>query len=316
VAWLDRLEAENGNLRAVLAWSTGSPEAAEIGLRLGGALLWFWVVRGYFGEGGRALQAVLAASPDANPAVRAKALLAAGHLAQYERDFARSTSLLDESIRISRGLHDEEAHARALSLLGETARVEGDLDRATVLMEEALAMQRRLSDRWGTYHTLHRLGEAARNQGRFDRAEELHAESLALRQAMRDFRGIGAAYQSLGLLALGRGDFVEAQRVLRDALAHHRLTRNRFGTAMCLEGLFDIALARNDLVHAARLLGVLESGLEAMGVALLMAERARFERNRAELQSRMDEQELEAIRAEGRAMNVDEAIEYALTERV
>src|SRR5262249_31999218 len=43
--WLERLERENDNLRAALAWS-GAPGQVEAGLRLGGALRRFWEVRG------------------------------------------------------------------------------------------------------------------------------------------------------------------------------------------------------------------------------------------------------------------------------
>ena len=47
--WRDRLEAELGNLRAVLAWTTDTDADAqdrEVGLRLAGALWFFWFQRG------------------------------------------------------------------------------------------------------------------------------------------------------------------------------------------------------------------------------------------------------------------------------
>jgi len=312
VAALDQLEAEHDNLRAAAAWSQTQPDAAEVGLRLAGALLWFWLVRGYFREGGRALAAGLAAGGDVSPAVRIKALMAAGHLAQYERDFMRSSALLEQGIAIARSMGDEVSAARALSLLGETARIQGDFEHATALMEDSLQQQRTLGDRWGSYHTLHRLGEAARNQGENERSAALHAESLALRLEMGDIRGIGAAYQSLGLLALGRGDLDEAEGTLKQSLVHHRQTRNRFGIAMCLEGLVAIALTRDEPQHTARLLGALEALLELIGVPLLSAERARYDKNRAEARSRLDERAFESAHAEGRTFGADEAIAYVL----
>ncbi len=77
-AWFERLDAENGNLRAALMWLMGQGEG-ELALRLSGALGDFWHVRGHLDEGRRWLEAALA-SEDAAPA-RIKALLHAGWLA-------------------------------------------------------------------------------------------------------------------------------------------------------------------------------------------------------------------------------------------
>lgn len=48
--WVERLDAEEDNLRAALAWSRERHEA-EAGLRLLGALELFWYWRGYWAEG-------------------------------------------------------------------------------------------------------------------------------------------------------------------------------------------------------------------------------------------------------------------------
>ncbi len=52
--WLERLEREHDNMRAALHWSIeqgATKQRIEIGLRLGGALRRFWIVRGFWSEG-------------------------------------------------------------------------------------------------------------------------------------------------------------------------------------------------------------------------------------------------------------------------
>ena len=51
-AWLDRLDAELGNLRAAIAFSLTQPDP-EPGLRLAASLLVFWRLRGHAAEGAR-----------------------------------------------------------------------------------------------------------------------------------------------------------------------------------------------------------------------------------------------------------------------
>src|SRR5206468_8226074 len=66
--WLDRLEQEHDNLRAVLHRSIGEVEGVsfedrgnvEVGLRLANALSWFWHRRGYYNEGRNWLERGLA----------------------------------------------------------------------------------------------------------------------------------------------------------------------------------------------------------------------------------------------------------------
>jgi predicted ATPase/DNA-binding SARP family transcriptional activator len=61
IVWFKRLEVERDNLRAALAWSLESEEV-EAGLRLAGALRWFWFVRGCMSEGREWLEGMLSRS--------------------------------------------------------------------------------------------------------------------------------------------------------------------------------------------------------------------------------------------------------------
>jgi predicted ATPase len=82
--WLEQLEFEHDNLRAALAWSREEAEG-ETGLRLVGALSWFWFHREYWSEWRRWLDEVLVAQENtgerpARTEARAKTLSGGGFL--------------------------------------------------------------------------------------------------------------------------------------------------------------------------------------------------------------------------------------------
>ena len=325
--WLDRLEAEHDNLRAALAWAqaeltdaTGGPARAELGLRLAGALLWFWLVRGYVSEGHRWLQAALAAPGQvagALPATsaRAKALAGAGHLAQYRGDYGQAVAFLEESVAVYRAAGDEGGIAWSLGMLGEVARNRGDYGQAAALLDESLALARRLGDQWTMYHVLYRLGEMARNRGDYDRAATLYEESLAIRREFGDKRGIAAALHSLAFVSRDQGHTLRAATLLEQSLALHSDLQNKIGIAICLEGLAGIALEAQQPARATQLLGAVEALCEAIGAPLLPTERAHSDRVRSGARDRLSRAAFSAAWAEGRAMTPEQAVAYALEEQ-
>ena len=110
--WLRRLESERDNLRAALLWAHGSGQA-QVGLRLAGALQWFWLMRGYFTEGRTLLARALAAA-GGSPAARAKALTGNGMLTWRQGDFEGAATLLQKALDLYRGLGDTAGAAFAL----------------------------------------------------------------------------------------------------------------------------------------------------------------------------------------------------------
>ena len=83
------MDAEHDNLRTALAWSR-EEEDSEVGLRLAGALSWFWFHREYWSEWRGWFDGLLA-TPDrvgGQPSreARAKALSGAGFLGWMQGD--------------------------------------------------------------------------------------------------------------------------------------------------------------------------------------------------------------------------------------
>jgi predicted ATPase len=125
--WLSRLEPDNENLRAALAFlleqaetQTGQ-EQAEQALRLCCALFWYWYLRGYLREGRAFLERALAASKGGSTAIRAKALTVAAELSFYLDDMERMEALCMDSLALFQELEDQQGMAKAHYLQGTVA---------------------------------------------------------------------------------------------------------------------------------------------------------------------------------------------------
>jgi predicted ATPase len=158
LAWLDRLDQEQDNLRAALTWSM-SQKKAEEGLRLAGALGHYWEMRFELGEGGRWCEAVLVmANEDTDlqgSLRRAKALFASGMLACYRFDLEFAHRRLEESFALYQALGDPAGGGAALCFL---ANAQADLhkpDQALCTSREGLQLCQRAEDAWWIAETLH-----------------------------------------------------------------------------------------------------------------------------------------------------------------
>ena len=115
--WLERLEAEHDNMRAALSWALERKEA-ELALRLGGALWWFWSVRGYHSEGRRWLEEALAMDGRVSPEVRAMALAGAGALAEEQGDLDRAQEACQEGLELLANEAREASETKIYLLAG------------------------------------------------------------------------------------------------------------------------------------------------------------------------------------------------------
>src|SRR5436189_137448 len=105
--WAARLDAERDNFRAALAFTLGSGDGLTA-LRLAGALRRLWLLHADLSEGRAALEAALAAAPDAPLVSRAKALNGLGVLAAEEGDIDAAEQAFEASLEVARELDDDE----------------------------------------------------------------------------------------------------------------------------------------------------------------------------------------------------------------
>ncbi len=248
-AWTNRLEIENDNLRTALAWAIKGD--VEKGLRLAGALFRFWLVRGYISEGRQWLDKVLVASLGAPGVFRAKALIGAGALALWQRDFAAGHALLEESLALCGEIGDRRGLAHALRWLETEASWRGDLSTAEDLGEKSVALFREVEEKWDLAESLGWHGWVAMQRGDYATAHTRLDESHTLFGQSSDMWSVAFPLHGLGQIAYRQGDYVTARALCEESLALFREAGDTNGCAILTATLGEIARIQGDFEQAA-----------------------------------------------------------------
>jgi len=226
--WLDRLEEELGNLRAVLAWSKAEASRVQVGLRLADDLYLLWNRRGHMNEGRRWLTELLTLPAAASPTpARAAALRAAGLLATRQSDYATAHTWLEESVSIAKELGNNHELAYSLMSLADVENFQAHYDRAIALFEEGLALTRAAGDQYGTAFGLYALGGIALAQHNFAQARAVYEECLVLHRGRGNKNGIVLALNGLGKVAHHQHHYDQAKALYEESLALARQLRIR-----------------------------------------------------------------------------------------
>jgi predicted ATPase/class 3 adenylate cyclase/Tfp pilus assembly protein PilF len=252
--WLERLEAEHDNMRTALSWALERKEA-EVALRLGGALWWFWWVRGHYGEGRRWLEEALAMDRRGSPEVRAMALAGAGTLASDQGDLDRAQEACEEGLELLAHEAREASEARLylLAFLGSVAWQREEHEQAKELFEESLALSREMSDTWWLATSLLNLAFVSNSRGDYERETELYEESMDLFRGLGDKQSLAYCLNNLAMVVYSQGDLERAAQLTEEAVVLQRELGNRRGVALGLCNLGWIALLQDDLGRAADL---------------------------------------------------------------
>jgi DNA-binding CsgD family transcriptional regulator/tetratricopeptide (TPR) repeat protein len=315
-AWTERLEPEHDNLRAALSWLLERGEA-ELGLRLVAVTHLLWgEAHGHLSERRAWLERAISASGTAAPRTRAKVFKGAAWVAQFQGESGAAKAYGEEALALSRELEDEEGIATAVTCLGFTAIFGQRADIPVVaLLKEAMELRPKLIDHSVIGNLLRLAGIVAVIQSDLERGIALLEEALALAREAQNPYGISALLNNLGLVALGRTDYDKAFALLRESLHKSWETSHKPITQYSLFGLAGVA-ARGQPARAARLWGAEEAMMEAIGMQLARLARSAtdYDVHRAVARSRLGEEAFAAAWSEGKAMPLEEAVEYALSE--
>jgi tetratricopeptide (TPR) repeat protein len=310
--WLDLLEVEHDNLRAALEWSKRDPNHAGKMVRLATALLWFWQFHGHWSEGRRWLEGADSLGGETAPHIPAKVLRYASFLAVQQGDYARAAVLGQQGVTSSRESGDEESLVYCRTVLGRIALHRGDCSQAAMLFEGNVDLCRKLNNEWLLGWSLSHLGFVARDQGDYRRAAALHSEGLALFRKTGDKHFTAWAFRNLGIVALRQDDHKQAESFCRESLTLSREIGGIWQIEQGLAGLAGAAALKGQYERAARLFAAAEALRTSLGRQRSIADQADYDKRVASTRARLGDMAFAAAWAEGRAMTLEQAIEYAL----
>ena len=263
VIWLDRLETEYDNIRAVFTWlrERGMVEQAAA---LAESLSDFWFIRGHHAEAGRQAEALLALPElTARTTGRAHALKIAASAIHVLGDPDRALLLYDEALSIFRERGDKAGIAWVLTMMTCPLTHTGQIERAATEGQEGIALYRELCDASKLACALNNRGVLFYGLAEWAQAAALYEESLAISRSLGDRWHVSVPLGNLGRLALDTWPETEesltrASALIAEAMQLHRELGNKQGLPW---GFLDLGVLRRRQGDLAQATALFEDGL-------------------------------------------------------
>ena len=319
--WLDRLELEHDDIRAVLDRSVARPDPTTA-IRLGFAMWRFWQKHGHLAEARRRLGAMAEASWSRDdPRLRARLMEALGGACWWQGDLPEMTEHYREALDLWLSIGDQSEIANAYYnasfsyAVPETSDgIDNDPDRIGLgYIEESRRRYHDLGDLRGEANALWALGNYHYFRNDTGNGAPEFSQALDMFRQTEDLTMEAWALHMLGTALLRDGQTAVARDHVRHAIRHFHAAGDASGLTLTLDDMSAIAVADGDLVRAARLRGAARNLTSETGAGLATYVEDTFEQGvRPGVRSHMELDELERLGAEGAAMTLDEAVAYAL----
>jgi predicted ATPase/class 3 adenylate cyclase/Tfp pilus assembly protein PilF len=248
----------------------------------------------------------------------ARLLGSLGIMAQKQGDYGSARTMGEEALARWREIGDRLGTAEALTSLANTLGDQGDYAGARPLLEESLTLRRQLGERVGVAWTLYNIADLDRWEGDLTSAQSRYEEGLTLMRQLGHQQGAAYGLHNLGLVAYKQGDFASARALYLESLERMRKLGDRWAMAYALERLAALAAEgqrrEEGARRAARLLGAAETLRDVLGSPVAPADRPDHDATVAAVCAALSGETFAAAWAEGQAMTLEQAVEYALED--
>jgi predicted ATPase len=262
--WLERLDAEAGNLAAAVRWYLGHDPGPLPHLF---RVLWlFWTVQDLEREAWSWVEQLLPAAGTLNPQASAELAWTAIVLAVDIGDDAAALAARQRLAPLLAGISDPFLHAVSQLAMAWTLPIAGDFDgtlrEVTVSLEELRGQDEPVFTAMAAFTA----GSLETALGRYDDALRHLRETRDLAERPGgDWLTAGSRVQ-LGILAVLRGSLDEARALLDDALDLSLTARSTPFVTLCLSGYAQLASAEGNPDRAALLEGAAEGLRRRVGL--------------------------------------------------
>ena len=221
-------------------------------------------------------------------------------------------SLLQQSLELLQKLGDLWGIGRVSQFLGELYFRQGNYKKALFYFDQHLLNDEKIRFKDGVSVALANLGDLHRIQGEYAQAEQYYTKSLTINRYYGMKADVVVNLYDLGLLALQQNKYPEALHYFIEFFETARTVHAGKKAPHFFIGLAAIAAETNQPERAAKLFGAAQELLDSANNRILPFDRAEFDRHLQVSRNYLGEDAFDALAMEGRNMEVDHIISYAL----
>ncbi|HEX8927815.1 MAG TPA: DUF4062 domain-containing protein [Actinomycetota bacterium] len=312
--WVDRLEAEAGNLAAAVGWYLANDPAPLPHLF---RVLWlFWFLRDHMREARAWIEQLLPTADSLAPHARAELLWTAAVTATEVGDNA---AVLVARVRLAPlldGIRDPYLRAVSHLAMARTSPVVGDLDGALREASVSLEELRGQDEPFWTAAAGLTVGSGEITVGRYDDALGHLIEVHDLAERLHNAWLAANSRVYLGTLAIMRGRLEEAWALLEEGLELSLAAHSTRSVALCLAAFARLAFSEGDAERAALLVGAAEGLRQRVGVGVWPPMRRRLEAELVvQVRGALGADRFDRVFAAGARLNSQEAVAAVRDQR-
>jgi predicted ATPase/DNA-binding winged helix-turn-helix (wHTH) protein len=234
-------------------------------------------------------------------------------IAYKQNNYSLAQSYLEQGLEIMQHLGDKRIVGALLNNLGAIADKQNNYIQAILYYNQSLEVMRKLESKPGIAGALNNLGVIEKKQGNYVKAGAYYEQSLEMMKKIGDKRGIAGTLNNLGVIALEKGVFKKAWDYLKMSLEVRKELKDKRDLEESIREFSILASTIGKHEYAATLKGISENLRQALNTPIPPSDRPDYDRTISSLRASLGDEAFEKYWAEGRAMTMEQAIEYALS---